>query len=400
MAIVLQRTGKVTTSQAASVTTYYYAGSGAITTTSTIESNRQAIIRTAGTASKMNIMVTSNDRGASTLKFRKNTADGNQVASITASTTGNFEDATNSDALAATDIIDYQLVTGAGGTAFNFNSISHLFDSGTNTSQRLVSHVGSGLGAGDFYPISGTVTGSLESNMQCKIYGNGGIFKNLAVFCSANTRDGDCTVRLRVNGVATAMTATIPASTTGTFEDVANTVSAVANDLVCHIANRGGTVGACTIQYVAVDFETTDRTFLMNCFGSVTPPAATTGFLVTSGGNTASVAVEANAQTLGRSVYTLSNLRVFVAANTINEASIFNLRKNAADATLTVSITGLTAGAFEDVTHTDPIIATDAINFKYVTGATGTSLIIRNSTMLAQASGGSSGSTLLLMGVG
>lgn len=400
MATVVQRTGKMATAQAASVTTYYFAGCGASSLANTTETSRQVTVRTAGTTSMMTIMVTANDRGTSTLRMRKNTANGNQVVTITASTTGKFEDVSNTDALVATDVFNYQLVTGAGGSTFNFNAMSHLFASGTNTSQRLVCSLAATIGNNDELPLTGVQSGSAIAGNQLKIYGNGGTFKNLALYVSANTRDADCTVTLRKAAVSQTLTVTIPTTTTGLFEDTSNTVAAVNGDLFDWLSVRPGTTGSCTVQYIACDFETTDRTFYFNSSGSITPVAASTVYFTISASNSVSSATETDAQTEARAAYTLSNLRVFTASNTVVGDSTFNLRKNTADATLTVTITSLTAGAFEDVTHTDSVVASDVLDYKLVVGGAGTSLIIRNTQMLATLPATGTTAFLTLLGAG
>lgn len=399
MAIVLQRTGKIATGQAASTTSYYLAGSGPNLTASATESTRQVTVRTAGTVSKLAIMVVANDRAASTLRLRKNTANGNQSASITASTTGTFEDAVNTDALVATDVFNYQLVTGAGGSIFNFNAISHLFDSGTNTSQRMVVHINGAIGNNEPFPLAGIQAASPIAGNQLKIYGNGGTFKNLAVLVSANTRDADCTVTLQKGGVNQTLTVTIPTTTAGLFEDTTHTDAAVNGDLFSWNTVRPGTTGNCVVQYVAVDFETTDRTFYLSGFGTSAPVAAATVFYGISFSNTTSAAAESDSQSLARMSYTLTNLRVFTATNTITADSTFKVRKNGADGNLTVTITASTSGAFEDVTHSDSAVASDLLNYQFTAGATGTSVNIRSSQLLATVSA-SGGSTLLMMGVG
>lgn len=384
MAIVLHQTGRLAITQAAGVTTYYWAGSGPASIANTTETNRQVVIRTAGTASKLYINLIANDRGASTLTFRKNAGDGTQAIAITAATAGKFEDASGTDALVAGDLIGYQLVTGSGGSTFTFNAINHLFASGTNTSQRLVAHWGGSIGGGtEFIPLSGAASGSADSAMQTKIYGNGGTFKNLAVYSSANARDGDTPFTLRNGAVDQSLTITIPASTAGWFEDTSNSVAAVSGDLFCWAAVRGGSAGTLTVQGVMCDYETTDRTFLMSSFGTTNVGAGTTVYLGFNGSYNGSSATETDAQSEARTPFTLSNLRVQAATNGVNEATTVTLRKNTSDATLTISITGLTAGGFEDVTNSDAIIATDLLDLKVVVGATGTTLLIRNATMLA-----------------
>ena len=92
-------------------------GDGGEQYTTEAATNVQAQALAAYTVSKLQTYLPVNTvSAASTLKLRKNGANGNQSVSLTASTTGFFDDASNSDALAATDTIDYQCITGATGT--------------------------------------------------------------------------------------------------------------------------------------------------------------------------------------------------------------------------------------------------------------------------------------------
>lgn len=401
MANVLQQTGRALSGHAASTTFYLLAGSGPSLINSATESERAVIVRMIFTASRMYVNVTANNRGASTLRMRVNGANGNEVVAITASTTGAFEDAINTDVFASGDLFNYQLVTGAGGSAFVIDAISHVSAPSLNTFQRKVTNVAAALANNDFHALNGIQSGSNEASNQTKIYGAGGTLKNLAVFISANTRDGICTVTLRKNGVAQAMTVAVPALTAGTFEDLVNTSAVVANDLVNWITTRGGAAGTCFCQYMAVTFETTNDTFLMSGFGSTSVAAASTMYYVSSGSTSLNSATESDTQSEARIAFTLNNLRVFVNTNNINDASTVRLRKNGANVNLNVSITGLTSGAFEDVANSDVIIATDTINSEIVAGATGTTQLLRNITYLATVASATTTNQLLpIMGIG
>ena len=112
-----------------SVTTYYlFAGA---LRTDTTESNMIAESNLNFTGSLMQCNITANTiTAASTLTFRINSGAGAaQTVSITASTTGVFQDTVNTDVVVATDTIDYLLVTGGTGTSLVIRSISMLGDS-------------------------------------------------------------------------------------------------------------------------------------------------------------------------------------------------------------------------------------------------------------------------------
>lgn len=90
---------------------------GAALNTNTTESNSQLQHGFGVTTSRLRTFVTANAMtGVTTFRTRKNGADGNQVLTIGASTTGSFEDTTNNDVFTATDTIDYVQRGGTSGS--------------------------------------------------------------------------------------------------------------------------------------------------------------------------------------------------------------------------------------------------------------------------------------------
>lgn len=70
------------------------------------------------TASKMRCYVSANTLASTqTIRLRKNGSNGNQSLSLTATTTGWFEDASNTDTFDPTDLINYSVSGGTSGTA-------------------------------------------------------------------------------------------------------------------------------------------------------------------------------------------------------------------------------------------------------------------------------------------
>lgn len=94
-------------------------------TKSGTEIQRQTIIPSAGKLKRMTLNISSNSRSTtSTFNFRKNSVNGNQTISIPATTTGTFKDTINTDDVASDDLINYEIVGGAGGGAIDFVSAS------------------------------------------------------------------------------------------------------------------------------------------------------------------------------------------------------------------------------------------------------------------------------------
>ena len=112
----------------AGVTTYaHLSGSLRFNTT---ESNMILETNLAFTASLLQCNISANTIVLdSTLTLRKNSGPGNQVVTITALTTGIFQDIVNTDSIVATDTLDYEVVTPSTLTSITIRSISLLGDS-------------------------------------------------------------------------------------------------------------------------------------------------------------------------------------------------------------------------------------------------------------------------------
>lgn len=82
--------------------------------------------------------------------------------------------------------------------------------------------------------------------------------------------------------------------------------------------------------------------------------------------------VETNKQIIYRTPGVLSNLYIRVTANTTSIASSVFVRNNAANTAMTVSIPIATSGVFEDTTHTATIAAGDKLDYRSISGGTGT----------------------------
>lgn len=111
-------------------TTVYYSTMGSLDSDTT-ESHCQIESNVEFTSSLLQCNVTANTIVlASTLNLRKNGASANQTVSITATTTGIFQDTTNTDSIGINDTINYQLIAPSTVTSITLASISML---GKNT---------------------------------------------------------------------------------------------------------------------------------------------------------------------------------------------------------------------------------------------------------------------------
>lgn len=400
MATILQQCARVSQNIGAGNTRYGFWGSGC-SSIFDMSTEPRALTRTriGGIVSMLYINVLTNDRAASTLRFRKNSVSGNQVVLIPAATTGEFEDSVNTDSVLSGDDLNLRMDSGAGGTTLTWTVTSTLFNSSLLTTQRNLFLKAGTVSTGEFFPISGGPPGTVEANNQVKIYGNGGTFKNGFLNVVANTRDGDSTFRTRKNGANGNIVVTVPASTTGIFEDIVNTDAVVNGDLYCWTVSIAGALGTMSDIRIAVSFETTNNTFLLVSADDLAVANNLTVYIPFPGQSVATSATESNTQGDARTPFTVSNLTIYISANTLADNSTLRLRKNAANGNLVVSITAATTGRFEDIVNSDAFIFTDTINLQLITGATGTSLTYQTMNALGSAPS-TTNNYLPIMGIG
>jgi len=354
------------------LTRSYWLGMGAIANITT-ETNAQTTFRTNGTLTNLYVFISTNtNNGTSTYKTRKNVGDGSMSVSITSSTTGKFEDTSNSDAITAGEEWNYQLITG--GTSGNI-VIRH-----TGSIYEVSGNVVHRMGAGDisqgFSTASATVFNciggsffwdTVETDVQYK-FQTAGTLRNLFIVVSANARGTASTVGTKKNGATTGnLTMSIGASATGIFEDISNTDVVADNDLWVYTLTTGTGTGSITSQNISCEFTTVNNRFHFSCheeagvaYGSTLQQvdfASVAGILITRLETEVACQQEANLSMV------FSNMEVYVNANTAANNATVRLRKNGNNGTESLSVTASTTGWFEDTAGIDNIAETDLINY-------------------------------------
>ena len=349
------------------------------------EANQQLPFRSTGVISKLYVRVIANATSASSsITLRKNGIATAMTVTIGAAATGVFEDSTNTVTVAAGDKLAFQSVSGGTGT-FTMALISVIFDADTNCVSKFAGYGYSHTAASvtNYLSISGSrsVAATIEVNTQNTVK-KAGTLKNAYIYVPTNGRTTDTIMRLRQNGASTIITFTIPASTTGLFEDTTNTVSCAVDDEINWEIVSGTGTGTLVPGNFAVDYETTNNGFITSgCVGGssdITLSPSVTEYYVVGGANIEATTTEAEAQQTARNPFTLSNLTVSVRTNTLTGATptTVKLRINGADSTQVVSIASAATGFLVDTTHTDIVGPTDTIDFQVITGTAGTNIII------------------------
>lgn len=342
----------------------------------------QTIARISGTYSRLYIRVSTNTTTTipATFKFRKNTANGNQVISIPVGMIGEFFTTNQSDSVVSGDLIDLQFIVanGAAAVTYDIGTIQFNSNDGTTVEHFALPPTGANQnfnGVTRFYTIAGETSGAqtIESNTQF-VFRTPGTLKNFYAKVAVNSRATTTTMGTRINTANGAQSVSVGAGLTGIFEDLVHTDAIIFGTLGDYFTTFGAE--ATTIQFgMGSSFVTLTNAyhFLDWSTGSLVVLKSVTDNYPICGGLFPGP-TESLLQTLSQIPMTLSYLGIRVTANTVTAASTLRSRINAANGNQVVSITASTTGFFEDAVNTDVLAGTEEINTQLITGGTGTSL--------------------------
>lgn len=212
----------------------------------TTEASTQYKTRVAGTIANLLVHVSANARTtASTLRDRKNTANGAMSVSVGSTATGFFEDNVNTDTVVSGDLINYSGTTGTGTGNLTTDYIAAEMTTTNSTFFFLVANCVTiqNQAVTGLYVLEGAITNAspeTKVELTSRVVFTAG---NLQTLITANTVTAPSTLTFRQNAGSTTLTLSITASTTGYFEDVVDTVSIVATDLLNYqlVSGTGGT---------------------------------------------------------------------------------------------------------------------------------------------------------------
>jgi hypothetical protein len=333
--------------------------------------------RPAGTYSNLRGKCNANTTSAaSTLRFEDGGAASACVVSITAGSTGAFEDISNTESVTdgATGVFTYYVSSGTGTSTLTIAQID--FEPTDNTKTVTVFGTAGApstttASATYYHGISGNChisNTTTEANTQFQ-FKKSCTLKNWRVRVLTDGRTGNTTYRLRKNGANAAQS--ISTSATGLFEDTTNTDSIVADDKVnVQVVLPSGNQ-AVSWTATAVNAETTDNiSFMGACAGGTANANATTylnyGYTLTS--NTL-----ANTQIKLYRDAVVGNLSLYLSANTINGSTTIRLNDDGTDINPQVSVSSSTSGLFADTSNTATVAANSLLTPVIIAGgSTGT----------------------------
>jgi len=222
---------------------------------------------------------------------------------------------------------------------------------------------GVNISAGRQVPISTTYLHNAFSTRATEIeWQTAGTFRRLKVFVSAsNTTVTPATVTARVNGIASALSVTIPAGTLGEFTDLTNEMTIVPGDALDYDLQRGGSgTQSFTPERIDVEFYTGGR--VLQKFSNAPYTAFTFNnttryqAIAFENNSTGTLADNTRGMRTELNTSTWKNLSVEVFSNSRINPFVLQFRKNtAAVGNGIVTVPALTTGIFTDLTNVDNI---------------------------------------------
>jgi len=344
-----------------------------------VEAQAQASATEDATFSGLAFRVISGGSGTNTMRFRHSGANGNQTCAVAG--TGDAEDNSNSDVLAAGDLFNIAYT-----------------DTGTNSLLGVVKgNVELKVGHGAFhgaanYPgrvhdaASATRYITLNSdlpadgntatiaNAQWKIRGYSKL-EALQVRVTANARINDSVIKYQINGSDGASVITIGAGQTGLF--VLNNIGAAlsSGDLLSVSITLLTGVEDLTLSVVAVTLksETASQDIWAASPGTGTarPASATPNYIAIGGLSHSTGLTEAQVRVKPGFNGVAQNLRCYLSANTYGGTGTLKLYKNGAEQ-ITVNIgAGGGAGWYENAVDSVSFVATDELSLEFDEGTSG-----------------------------
>lgn len=193
-----------------------------------------------------------------TIKSRKNGADGNQSIAWTSGQTGAKEDTSNSDTLVDGDDYCYSFVTGSGSGAFDLQCTGSTLVSAAQTWKfGLQQQAALSISAGStvYWPLGQSLNSTTtEANVTLLPRIDFEVF-GLAAYAETNTLSGSCVVTYRDNGADSVLTVTWTTGQTGWKEDTTNAVAVTGgtDTAATKVAAAAGTgsIGLVGVHYLA-----------------------------------------------------------------------------------------------------------------------------------------------------
>lgn len=331
----------------------------------TTETDADAVCRNAGDVSNLRLHVSTNGRSTNcTSTFYKNGSSTSLTVTATASTTGVFEDTSNTVTLSAADTWSCDFSTSTGGGSIFIRVLSVLWTGLKKLTTTIEFGTGGSSGTGSttryWMPAGIAYDNGTESICQAVIPEDC-TYSDLMVNVVSNSNTGTCTYASRVNGGAGNCSVSVTTTSTGYYEDTSNSDSITSGDLFCYQLSRGGS-GNIRFNTLGGCFECTGGFMMFNGTGANGQANPTTYWWIM--GYAAQSTSESSTQWDNPMETDVSLLSVRVISNSSSSTVTMTTRINGADGNQTLSLTGSTTGNYQDTSNSDTLTDGDLICYR------------------------------------
>lgn len=211
----------------------------------TVEDETKAYVKAAGTLKNMFAYIISNDRlSTTTFGSRVNGVTGALTLSVTGSSTGVFEDTSNTDSVTAGQYVNAYVTTGTLTAIMDIAEMS--FEYSTTTGDFNFCSYGNSTAINNdpaYLGLSGILAETATENETSVKTRLALSLSSLFAYVSANAVNNTTTVRLRVTGGNGSNVLSILTTQTGAFRDTSNTDSASSTATLNYSVEYAGTAG-------------------------------------------------------------------------------------------------------------------------------------------------------------
>lgn len=344
-----------------------------------VEANAQFTATEACTFSGLRGRVFSGGSGTNTFQFRKNAANGNQVASVAGA--GAFEDSSNTDVLATNDLFNVAY-TDDGTDSIHWIASNVEFSSGHGNFHGSANFGGSIFDLDStttFCSLSGSINSdgaTTEADVQWKNHAYTS-WEALQVRVTANARTTTSTFRDRINGANGGFQIDFAAGVTGTVVDTSTASSLSDGDLLCVSVTLGGTTLAedLLVSFVGGTFKSStnkSQIWAGSQSGSSRTASATANYCCLGGGIPAgfSSVTETNTRIKPGFAGIAAYLSCYISASTTGGNMTLKLMKNGT-AAITLTISAAATGIIENTVDTVEFNSTDELSYEIDEGTSG-----------------------------
>lgn len=349
---------------------------GNLSTAATVQDGQAAIpVGVAGIFTKLalNMNATGTSRSVT---FQKNGSNGNQVVTFADGTSGWTEDGTAADSVAVGDKVNVTFSSaGSNPTIYECRSVfsassghSSIIANGSNFDYTTASTT-------RYAPLGSRAQAyaAAVTDVQHKIRAPGTL-NRFFVYVTTNARTNTTSFAVVINGSAGNSTVSVGSGLTGLFEDTTHTDTLSDGDLICHSITTDTGAQKIEVDLRGATITSDDNkldTFGGNTESSARAASATVHYFPIGGLAVATNTIETQNSVAHQFVGTLSNIRMYVSANTYSAAATLRSRKNAQNGNQSVTITASTTGWFEDVSNSDVFDEDDLIAMSLSGGTSG-----------------------------